>query len=696
MTCRKYILFLFCALIASCNTNSTNADLELLRQNLLNDALNLGFGPRTDRYIVSDYSKASEYLDSMADDGSWSDIDYEDTDNNWAPLKHLNRMLVMTVNYAQDNSSLYKSQELLEGIERSLVYWYNVNPHCRNWYKNKIAKQFYFNIIGLLLQDQIDWSLHQKIVNDLTEEPSMTGSNRTLVASSTIYRGVLEKNARRIKKGIEGVTDQIIVTAEEGIQPDYSFHQHGHFIYNGSYGHNFLRESIWLATMVHGTGFDFTEEQIETLRNYYLEGTRWMLRCGLIDYNVRGRQVGRPEGDLLLAKNIIPQLDQYIIADPVYRNAYFKSKHCIESQIPQPITGNRHFWRSDYTVHHRDAYMTSLKMCSERTIGIELNMNQENKLGYWLPYGLTYIYRKGTEYQGIFPAWDWARLPGVTNPYYEYEEKDRGVPYTQKTSFVGGVSDGMYGVSTMHFEVDSTMAKKSWFWFDDEWVALGTDIQSSSKSPIVTGINQCHLVGEVLIDGKSFIEKTQLLNNPKWIHHDEIGYIFPEETSLLIKTDVQQGKLKRVYGLASDTVYTPQVFSLWFDHGLGPTGASYAYVVSPGKSSDEMNKYINNLPVRILSNNPRIQAVFHKNLDIISIVFHDKGGIDILEGLRVNVDEPCLILFDLEKDQISVSDPTAKLKIINISIERASDTLSESVSLPVGGFAGKSVTLNLD
>ena len=46
----------------------------------------------------------------------------------------------------------------------------------------------------------------------------------------------------------DGLEKELLVTDKEGIQPDYSFHQHGHFIYNGSYGSNFLRESIWMAT----------------------------------------------------------------------------------------------------------------------------------------------------------------------------------------------------------------------------------------------------------------------------------------------------------------------------------------------------------------------------------------------------------------------------------------------------------------
>ena len=695
MELKKYFLVLICALLTGCTNKSTRKGIELLKQNLINDALDLGFRPRTDRYIVSDYSKASEYLKTIEKDGSWSDIDYLDEDNNWAPLKHLNRILVMTIKYAQDTSSQYKNQEVLRGLERSIQYWYTVNPTCRNWYKNDIAKQFYFNIIGLLLQNEIDQSLHQSIVNDLTATPTMTGSNRTLVASSTIYRGVLENNPDRIKKGVMGVTDQIKVTAKEGIQPDYSFHQHGHFIYNGSYGHNFLRESIWLATMVHGTGFDFTAEQIKTLRDYYLEGTRWMLRGGLFDYNVRGRQVGRPEGDVLLGDKIIPQLDQYIIADPEYRNEYLKSKNQILSLKPQLISGNRHFWRSDYTVHHRDTYMTSLKMCSERTVGIELNMNQENKLGYWLPYGLTYIYRRGNEYQGIFPAWDWARLPGITNPYYEYEERGKGVAYTQKTSFVGGVSNGTYGVSSMHFHVDSTKAKKSWFWFDDEWVALGADIESTSKFPIVTGINQCHLVDRVIIDGKSYKGQAQAKIIPQWITHDGISYIFPNKAPVMIKTGVQQGKLKRIYGLAADTLYTPNVFSLWFDHGIAPSAATYSYIVAPGIPTNELGNYVDSPPVHILSNTSEIQAVLHENLKMVGVAFHQKGGLEIQDDLRVNVDAPCLILFDYKKDLISICDPTAKLKTIKIDIKRNDVTKHESVLLPKAEFAGKSVTVDL-
>ena len=672
---------------------SQKSDIEILRKNLLNDALiNRGFQPRIERYITPDYGKAAEYLTNMTSEGSWSDVNYTDRDNNWAPLLHLTRIIVMTVNFSKENSGLHQNSDLLKGIEKTINYWYTVNPECDNWYKNRIAKQFYFNVIALLLEGKIDESLLSKMVNDLTEIPTMTGSNRTLVATSTFYRGVLENNREMIKLGVTGVTDQIAVTIKEGVQPDYSFHQHGKFIYNGSYGFNFLRESIWLATIVHGTEFAFSKEHIKVLRDYFLEGTRWMIRGGVIDYNVRGRQVGRGDAMKLYADLLIPILNHLIIADPEFQKEYKSSIDKIEKQLPQNTFGNKHFWRSDYTIHHREKYSTSLKMCSERTVGIELNMNSENKLGYWLPYGLTYIYRKGNEYDGIFPAWDWARLPGVTNPYIEIEESEKGKKYTQQTSFVGGVSDGKYGVSAMDFAKNETKAKKAWFWFDDEWVALGTGIESEHDSTIITGINQSLRNGSIMTDGEFPIKNRQTLNSPNWILHDSIGYVFPVKEKVEFNGGIQSGNMQRIYGLGKDTVFSYPVFSLWFNHGIKPKNETYEYIVVPGISENELEKYAQSLPIEIISNTNEIQAVSHKKLQITGIVFYKKGVFKT-DDLQVKVNKPCLLLLDKKNNSISVSDPTAKLDEIEVSLIRNNKIVfNKTVNLLSDGFAGKSVT----
>lgn len=675
---------------------SQNTDIQKLKQNLIRDALVYrGYQPRIERYIKPYYSKARYYQKTQNKNGGWNDIDYKDRDNNWHPLHHLTRLIVMSHQFMKEDSKLYQNKKLLLAIENGISYWYEVNPECDNWYKNRIAKQFYFNVIALLTEGKIDDSLHKKMVNDLTENPTMTGSNRTLLATSTFYKGVLENNTEKIKLGVSGVTDQIVVTAKEGVQPDYSFHQHGKFIYNGSYGFNFLRESVWLATIVHGTKFAFSEKHIKVLRDYYLQGTRWMIRGGLIDYNVRGRQVGRADAIKMYANLLIPILDRLCITDPDYASAYQTSIARIKSQLPQDVSGNKHFWRSDYTVQHRENFMSSVKMCSKRTVGIELNMNSENKLGYWLPYGLHYIYRKGNEYDGIFPVWDWARLPGVTSPHIEIEEKGKGVAHTQQTEFVGGVSNGKYGISTMDFMKNKTRAKKSWFWFDEEMVALGAGITSENKNEINTAINQCLLKNEVMVDGNHFSDSQSILEKPQWIWHDSIAYIFTGNENIHIKTDVQTGNMQRIYGLGKDTVYAEKVFTLWWNHGINPLNENYQYTVIPGISSVEADKYVENPEILTLLNTKHIQAVYHKNLKLYALVFYVKGEFEY-EGLIVNVDSPCLVLLDESNKTVSLSDPSALKEKIHLKIQKSDALLfGKTIELPKNEFAGKSITLPL-
>ena len=687
------LLFLFCTFLSF----GQQSEIDKLKKNLVHDALvNQGYKPRVERYINSDYSKAGLYLTTQNSKGGWDDVNYQHRDNNWNPLHHLDRMLVMTFNYCKDSSQFYQNPQLLAGIEKAIRYWYAVNPECDNWYKNKIAKQFYLNVIALLLKNKIPEDLEGKMVNDLTEVPTMTGSNRTLLAISTFYKGVLTNNEEMIKLGVTGVTDQIEVTTKEGIQPDYSFHQHGHFIYNGSYGLNYLRESAWQATIVHGTKYAYSPEFIKILRDYYLNGTRWMIRGELIDYNVRGRQVGRSDAMLLEGDKLYPILKHMSIADPEYADQYQSSLKLMQQAKPQETLGHKHFYRSDYTIHHRPNYSTSLKMCSKRTVGIELNMNSENKLGYWLPYGLTYIYRVGNEYQGIFPMWDWARLPGVTNPYIEIEETKKGKAYTQNTEFVGGVSNGKQGVSAMDFSQNKTTAKKSWFWFNNEWVALGAGINSEHESPIITGINQCLQRGDVWVNGEQFTgQKT--FHAPVSIFHDQVGYIIRDNYKVQVKVEKQSGNMRRIYGLGKDSVYTKDVFSAWFEHGTKPQNKNYEYIVVPGTKQKTFNKYSKKLPVEILSNTAEIQAVKHIQLKKVGIVLYKAGKYKLANNLTIESNHPVLLFIDLKDKKISASEPTKTINRINISVTLDKNTIDKTFDFTIfnaKGIGGKSITTN--
>ena len=83
----------------------------------------------------------------------------------------------------------------------------------------------------------------------------------------------------------------------------------------------------------------------------------------------------------------------------------------------------------------------SVKMVSSRTIGTESG-NGENLLGFWLPFGLTYLVQRGDEYDGLPVVWDWSRLPGVTAPA---EVPPFSGLLRHESHFVGGLGQGRTG-----------------------------------------------------------------------------------------------------------------------------------------------------------------------------------------------------------------------------------------------------------
>lgn len=691
-TIRCILGFIFCFFVSSGFAYGSD-EVEIIRQRLISDAISeRGFLARTTRYTATDFTKAAQYLSNQESDGGWSDIDYLYRENDWKALLALDRILTMAWTYSNPSEPLYGNNALLLGTVKALEHWYTVNPTCKNWFKNDIAKQMYLGVIAILLQGKIHEALLQKMIDDQTETPSMGGANRTLLSISVFYRGVLEKNPQRIASGVQGVMQQVKINQKGAVQADYSFHEHGPMLYNGNYGNHFLRETVWMAAIVEGTQFSFNEDEINLLRNYYMHGTRWMVYKNVFDYNSRGRDVGRPSGFSQKAEMLIPQLNYFMEADPDHSKLYQRSKHYIIHREPQDIYGNKHFWRSDYTVQYRNNYFTSLKMCSERTLGIETHVNSENLLGYYLPYGLTYIYRRGDEYLNIFPVWDWSRLPGVTSPANIPVIKGR---YTQQTSFVGGVNDGEYGVSAMELNIEKTEGRKSWFWFDDEWVALGAGIKSENESEVFTGINQTILNGQVVADDISIKKGEYVLKNPGWLWHDSIGYVFPNEKNISLQNDERSRNLNQIYGL-QDTIYRQEVFALWFEHGLKPQDESYSYIVIPNIEVSQMTDYSQNMPVSILKNTTEIQAVTHHKLGVTGIVFYEAGSFLIEQNnTTVQVDHPCLVLHNHQKGTVVLSDPTAKLKVINIVIKHEDGAdIAKSVELPQGMLAGESVQIN--
>ncbi|MDL2311540.1 polysaccharide lyase beta-sandwich domain-containing protein [Bacteroidales bacterium OttesenSCG-928-B11] len=627
--------------------------------------------------VVSDHSNLSVqilekeityYLSIILIDGSFSDINYGDKSRpNWEPQSHLLRVNRFVFGYIREYSPFYKDSTLYRQIVKSLEFWNTRSPVSDNWWWQRVSTPQNLGIIMLAMRNgeqqlpkELEDSLLQWMVKhsgDPSEKGGTNeGANKMDIATHWIYRGLLTRNETVLAKGIDQAFHPIHITTGTGFQEDWSYHQHGPQLYIGGYGKVMLLGAVNIAKYLYGTPYALSKEKIEILRNFTLETFLPCTRGKLFLFNVLGRSIARHNG--LNQQASIPMLQDMKKIDPEYADEYEKGIQRISGKQPanyQIIPKHTHYWRSDYTLHQRPDYTVDVRFA---TVGMRRSeiVNNENLLGYFLVDGGMCIAKTGNEYENIFPVWDWTAIPGTTAPQLTPENIPR---FTNKkpngsATFAGGVSDGAYGV-TCYFQNDYTYkqtrieAKKSWFFFDDEIVCLGTGIKSKSKikSNVRTTLNQCLLNGDIEIgcQGKT-VQITMdgmhsFTDSIDYVLHDEVGYFFPTPLPCVVNRETRTGNWNHISPV--DKNETKDVFSLWIDHGKKVKNADYQYIIIPNmQGKDATDNPLDD--ILILANNSKIQAVYHRKLDILGIVFYEAGTFKHNGLIELTVDKPAILI----------------------------------------------------
>ncbi|HET9572017.1 MAG TPA: polysaccharide lyase family 8 super-sandwich domain-containing protein [Bacteroidales bacterium] len=692
---KMFVTFLFVTFLANGFFNplyaETNTDVSaVIEQRLRVETIENQLFTSVTSVSSDDLSEAAAYLSSLRLNGSWADVSYTDTDNDWSPVTHLKRMLVLSYAYNKPSSGYYQDATTLKAIQSTIDYWFTVNPTCVNWYKNDITRPTFFSTIGLLMQGKISESSLNKILNVLPSAPIGSTTDRVRSAYSVLHKGVIMKNTGLISLAINGIAATYIQTTNDGIQPDWSYQYHGGILYTGGYGIDLLNYTLLILPLVKDTELDFTAEQMQLLDNFLTKGVCQVVFANQLDYSTMGRQIA---SSLRNINGFTKYFEFMKTVFPDKSDFYQSMIDGIEHQKRQSITGNTHYWNLDFQVHRSPRYYTSVHMCSNRTIGMEC-LNYENLKGMWTPFGVNYIFTKGDEYEGIFHVYDWNRLPGVTNPYTLVESAS-GI--TQRTIFVGGVSNGKTGIAAMDFSYMNTTAKKAWFFFDKEWVALGAGISSSDAHEVSTTINQCLWKSDIWVDGVPFGRGTRILSKPKWVLQDSVGYVFPNDEMVTLEAEKQTGSHSMIYKFGSTRIEEKEVFTLFIPHGTKPVNETYQYIVVPAIGKDELNTYAGNLPIRILKNTSSVQAVSKPSQGQTEIVFYQPGSLSINDSTTIEVDKPCALIVDQSslKNEVWISDPSAISSGLTLQMTVRGVKLQQKFDLPIGANAGMSIKSDL-
>jgi chondroitin AC lyase len=647
-------------------------------------------------------------LSILKTDGSFSDLNYADVAFAADLSVHLKRLQLLGSAYSNPGSTAYKNTSIKDNYFLCLDFWVTKNQTPGNWWYRHIAYPKAASpaivLMGELLKtekpDLFNRSMSYLLWAYL-QNNYMEGANGADKIVGAYTATVLKKDATQLLKMRTQIINLIQVQSKgEGIESDIMFGQHsgnGRQLYAATYGGEYIKSIFAYLTTVNATAYTVTPKEIGLLETLYLSGIQWIIYGKHMDPSQTGRQNSSTAG----VGSWVNTLSDFILLDPPRKAelqiALERMQNGLSSKNPL-LVGNKMYWRFDYMLQRGSTFFATTRMTSTRTVGAEAGNGQGNN-NYYGGAGVNYIFRTGNEYNSIFTELNYRRFPGIT------AEQDAaalpipnwGAGGTNNNVFAGGVSYGKEGACGMLLDKRGVTAAKSWFYFDNEFVALGAGItQTNGTAAVYTTMNQC--IKYTTVDytddqtQKSLSTGSVTLSKPKWIVQDQVGYFNLDNTSTVV--------------ISAETKNGINIFTSAIDHGKNPASKTYAYVAKPGMTASDAISYAANIPLQILQNTNALQAVKHKTLPITQLIFYKGGSLVIPGDYTVETASSCIVMIKRNGDDLEISIANPKCESSNpasmsISITKKltgpASTWDGSKStlvfnLPQGNYAGQTVT----
>ena len=618
--------------------------------------------------------------------GQWRDIDYQNQERaGWQPWTHLIRIRDLAVEWNNPASAHFGQKELRRIIHAGLDHWLKKRYQNPNWWHNEIGIPQVMRDLVILMREDLSAGQLQGALEVLAQhrvQEKATGANLTWSADLGLHYGALTGDTALMNKCRALLLKEIRITTDEGIQPDYSFHQHGARLQTYHYGGAFLRENIRLAWECHGTPWAFPEEKLRILSDFVLKGWQWMARGihtvpGTID-----RAVSRPGG---LRSAHLTELIPYLCAIDPERESEFRALEVRQKGSEKPLQGFRYFPYSDFTAYQQESFSFFLKTISTRTLYAE-SINSENLKGKLMNSGDGYLIGNGEAYFDLMPVWDWGLLPQVT----VFDGAEQAV----RTDFAGSISDGMSGMTAMDYRMKGTgnellKTKKIWACHDGMVVCLIAEADTAGMGGSISGggfstaLDQCRLQGEVTVNqpGNRLAEGIHEEDQVKWIHHAGMAYIPLSPSSVELRMTSNSGSWSLVNQSGSKEIVTEKVFCPVLLHGPESAG----YVLTSARTPEKTAAIAQNPAWKVLRNDVSCQAVQFRDGTIMTVFF--RAGSVQLAKKRLTVDKPCLIL--ISGKRLYVSNPLWQEETLQVSYGKKTLT----VNMPANGLTSEGLPL---
>ncbi|WP_340021859.1 polysaccharide lyase family 8 super-sandwich domain-containing protein [Paenibacillus sp. FSL K6-1096] len=674
---------------------------------------------------------AQGYWDSMQLTPSstvlWADLPASASDSVYIN-SHYTRLKTMALAYQTKGTPLYHDSalrdDLLEALDWMLDHLYtDSGTEYGNWWNWDIGVPHRLADILVLMYDELtpqqilrNTASIDHYIGDITAPSfNQTGANRSDIMLIQIRLGLVEHNYDRLIQARNGMSELFQYTAAgDGFYEDGSYVQHSTIAYTGSYGEVLIQGMGNLLFLLNGSTWEPVVPELSNVYRWIDEGFAPVMYQGQAIDMTRGRAIVRPGADAYYSgRNILAGIARIAQTAPAELSAPLKSlvKYHVQYQLsqgasyylfPLDLADTIKGWVEDpaiapaaslpahyelngmaRSVHRGGDYLFGVSKSSKRIATYELT-NGENPKGWYTGDGMTYLYNGDlSQYTGSFWATvNWNRLPGTTvvsRPRDASNYQNGDGESVAANAWAGGTTLDTFGATGMELMQNGTQmqARRSWFAFDNEIVALGAGITSTDNLPVETVIEQRKLkednTNSFVLDGVALGGNVteQESPSPSWAHLEgntagsDIGYIFPEHSPVRVTRGIQQGRWSDI-NLAnppSSTVPTALLqnyfLTMWMDHGSNPADRGYEYIILPNASRQATEAYSASPDVTVLANTRTVQAVQENTLNVTGYNFWT-DALTSAGGLTSNKKASVMISKNTEDGilKLAISDPT--------------------------------------
>jgi hyaluronate lyase len=676
--------------------NSLADQYDTLRLSWQSNLINNGSSPS------SIASTANGYLSSMDTNSSraylWSYLPFGSNSANITTTYQ--QLETMALAWATPGSSLQGSSSLAAAVVSGLN-WMNANVYTsaaseyNNWYDWEIGSPQALNNTEVLLYPDLtsaEITNYNTAINHFSPGGSgatygwMTGANTSDKVLVAVIGGILVKNSAEITTGQTNLSPVFLyVTSGDGFYTDGSFVFHTVIAYNGHYGLVLLGDIPEIVNLLAGSPWQITDPNLANIYSWVSNSFEPLVYNGAMMDMVRGRAISwsyeTEYDDGASTLSAVRAIAQFAPSSTAANLASW-------ADSPSLPPGQFHYPSMDRVVALRNGFGFGLSMSSSRIANYE-SINGGNLHGWFTGDGMTYLYlgKTDTEFDSDFwPTIDPYHLPGTTIEIVTHTNS-AGEAKTTSQNWVGGAQVGnTYGVAGMSLAAWNTTlaAKKSWFMLDDEVVCLGAGITCGGPGEVDSVVEDRRLgtspTNNFWINGAKIppvMGWSSNLTTASWCALDGVGgYFFPGgATNLYAAFAANTGSWSQINSIDSTTAYTDDYLQLWFNFGIKPTNAAYAYVLLPNMTAASVSNYAINPDIIVLTNTPAVQAVRKAGLGVVAANFWTSGN-NTADLISVN-NEASVITWETPGGiSIGVSDPTQiNTGSITVTLDRAAEGL---------------------